>query len=255
MPDCDWVRYKQIRGSALPERIAHGGIDYKLDCLFKRDFYAATGRYVREGGSANDGQSERLVVKVYHLDPLWKVIPLRWMGRWMFRRERYFGRLLQDVPGVAHVVGRVGKSGLIREYVPGQDLRQFKKANRPNARFFPTLEKTLEELHRRGVSHNDLSKPENVLVDPAGTPVLIDFQIAVHWRSAPARWLAGYFKRTDRYHLRKQHRRCRPEDFSQEQIADAKKKGIALTLHDWLLRRPYRAVRHFFLRHLLTQNT
>jgi len=180
------------------------------------------------------------------------VIPLRWLGRWLFRRERYFGDLLRDVPGAAHVIGRHGKSGLVREYVPGQDLRQFKKSKaRPNGDFFPALGRTLAELHRRGVSHNDLSKPENVLVDTSGAPVLIDFQIAIHWRSAPARWLASYFKRTDRYHLSKLHRRCRPEDFSQDQIADARKKGLILTLHDWLLRRPYRAVRHFFLRRLL----
>jgi serine/threonine protein kinase len=254
MPDCDWVRYKQIRGNALPERIAFRGVDYTQDCLFKRDFYAATGRYVRQSGKNADDLPERLVVKVYHLDALWKVIPLRWMGRWLFRRERYFGELLRDAPGIAHIIGRLGKSGLVREYVPGQDLRQFKKTARPDTHFFPALARTLAELHRRGVSHNDLSKPENVLVDSGGAPVLIDFQIAIHWRGAPARWLARYFQKTDRYHLRKQHRRCRPEDFSWDQIADARKKGLVLTLHDWLLRRPYRAVRHFFLRRLLTQS-
>src|SRR5262245_43026103 len=42
MPDCDWVRYKQIRGQALPEQIVFHGNDYALDCLFKHDFYAAT---------------------------------------------------------------------------------------------------------------------------------------------------------------------------------------------------------------------
>src|SRR5262245_36308477 len=124
MPDCDWVRYRQMRGRPLPERIEHRGTPYVLERVFKRDFYAATGQYRRDSAAVQDGP-EHVVYKTYHLDPLWKIIPLRWLGRWLFRRERYFGRLLADVHGIAHVIGRHGKSGLIREYVPGMDLRKF----------------------------------------------------------------------------------------------------------------------------------
>lgn len=250
MPDSDWVKYKQMRGQELPARIDFAGASYGLDQLFKRDFYAATGCY-RRLSTAGTGP-EYVVLKIYHTDPLWKVIPLRWLGRYLFRRERHFGRLLAGIKGLAAVIGRYGKSGLIREFVPGVNLRQFKNQAKPDANFFPALSSTLSEVHAKGVSHNDLSKPENVLVRENGSPVLIDFQIAVEWRSRLTRWLRNYMQRNDRYHLTKQHRRTRPEDFTAEAVALAKKKGVILTLHDWIIRRPYRAVRHFFLRSMLT---
>jgi hypothetical protein len=55
----------------------------------------------------------------------------------------------------------------------------------------------------------------------------------------------------DRYHLGKHHAHDRPEDFTPDGLSRARKKGAVLALHGLLLRRPYRAVRHFVLRRWL----
>lgn len=256
MADADWVKYRQIRGKALPTAFAFAGAGYTLEKTFKRDFYAATGLYRKARAFA--GGPDRVVLKIYHTDALGKVLPLGWLGRWLWRREMKFGKLLHDVPGIAHVLGSWGRTGIVREYVPGENLREFLRHSRPDAAFFPALRRTLEEIHRRGVSHNDLSKPENILVRADGSPILIDFQIALHlpgtWPvlGAVGRRILAYMQGCDHYHLSKQHACRRPEDYTPEEKRLALNKGVLLRLHGALLRRPYRAVRHLVLRRFLT---
>lgn len=261
MPDSDWVRYKQIRGKDLPETGTWLGADYRRARVLKRDFYAIVGIYERTGDAGAADAPRQLLVKVYHTDPL-GVIPLGWLGRWLGCREARFLERLNDIDGVPSVLGRNGSSGYIREYLPGCNLREFRATDRVNAEFFPELTRILADVHARGVSHNDLSKPENVLVLEDGRPCLIDFQIAYAPRTLRwpvVGWISGsilrYMQKVDRYHLSKLHRRSRPEDFSETEIAAARRKGVLLHLHGHLLRRPYRAVRHAVLRRYLTEST
>lgn len=260
MPDADWVRYKQIRGKDLPESGRWLGAAYDRVRVLKRDFYAIVGVYERVGQEQGSDAPNSLLVKVYHTDPLGPV-PLGWLGRWLCDREARFLQRLADVPGVPRLLGRAGRSGYLREYLPGCNLREFRKHSPPNRAFFPELARILERVHSRGVSHNDLSKPENVLVLDDGRPCLIDFQIAYAPRSL--RWpviglvsgaILRYLQKVDRYHLAKLHRRSRPEDFSQAAIDAARRKGVLLHLHGHLLRRPYRAVRHAVLKRYLTRD-
>src|SRR5271156_6173299 len=131
MADADWAKYKQIRGKPLPQTLEFADAPYALAKVFKRDFYAATGLYRRTTDPSPDsaGQPpEHIVFKHYHTDRLW-FLPLRWLGRWLWRREMKFAKAVADVPGVAHVIGRLGKSGLIREYIAGQNLREYLAGN------------------------------------------------------------------------------------------------------------------------------
>src|SRR5262249_14467987 len=144
---------------------------------------AVTGLYDRTPGENGDEAPadlpEQILVKRYHTEPFAKV-PLAFLGRMQRDREARLMGHLAGVEGVPRLLGQSGESGLIREFVPGQNLREHGKNPPPDERFFPSLADTLAEVHRRGVSHNDLSKPENVLVRADGRPVLIDFQIALH---------------------------------------------------------------------------
>jgi predicted Ser/Thr protein kinase len=167
------------------------------------------------------------------------------------RREMRYYDLLDGIAGIPRLLGRYGAAGLVREFIPGCNLREYRRGARPDEWFFPALADILAQVHARGISHNDLSKPENVLVTEAGSPVLIDFQIALAagtWRWSIVRpfgrALLRYMQRIDRYHLGKLHRRARPGDFSVEQIRKARSQGVLLRLHGLLLRRPYRVVRH-----------
>lgn len=255
MPDSDWHKYKQLRGKELPATFEHRGVTFTRRSLLKRDFYAAVGIYDREsseGGASNlPGQ---VLLKVYHTDPLW-CLPLGWLGRWLARREIRCYQDLDGIPGIPRMVGTHGESGLIREFVPGCNLKEYREHTLPDERFYPELHRILADVHARGMSHNDLAKPENVLVTEDGRPVLIDFQIALGPRlpRLPGlRWLARRFLRymqsVDRYHSRKHHVFDRAADFSADDLRQARKKGTVLWLHGVVVRKPYRAVRHFVLR-------
>jgi serine/threonine protein kinase len=250
MADADWANYKQLRGKALPERIEFRGAWYRQEKHFKRDFYAATGLYRIE--QPNGELPEQIMLKIYHTEPL-GLLPLGWLGRRLCNREVYWFRKTEGISGLARMFERFGASGFVREYVPGCDLREYRKADRPNEEFYPRLYAMLTAIHARGIAHNDLSKPENILVRSDGTPAIIDFQIAggYSWRlpllKQIGRRILRYMQSVDRYHLRKLHRRDRPQDFTPEELKQARKKGIVLMLHGWLLRKPYRAVRHFIL--------
>lgn len=260
MPDADWVRYKQIRGDDLPQLGRWLGSSYQLERVLKRDFYAIVGLYRKQPDSAASDAPDLLLLKVYHTDPLGP-IPLGWLGRWLCQREARFLEQLGDLPGIPPLLGRWGPSGYLRAYLPGHNLREFRKSARPDPAFFPELRRILDRVHQRGVAHCDLSKPENVLVLHDGRPALIDFQIAfaprcLNWPLVGplAAALLRYLQQVDRYHLTKLHRRSRPDDFSPNALAAARRKGILLHLHGHLLRRPYRAVRHAVLKRFLTDD-
>lgn len=260
MPDAHWVRYRQIRGGAAPDNFELAGTAYRLHRVLKRDFYAVTGVYRRENAEDATGgvAPSEVLLKIYHTERVGLgLFPLERLGRWLCRRECHYLQRLESVAGVPKLLERYGLSGLVREYVPGCNLREFAARQPPDLDFFPRLGKILDEVHARGVAHNDLSKPENVLVTPDGAPVLIDLQIALEAPLARwplvghlTRWIVAYLQGVDRYHLTKQHRRRRPQDFSDEQIAAAKRRGALLHMHAWI-RRPYRGIRHTIMRRLL----
>jgi serine/threonine protein kinase len=252
MPDSDWVRYKPIRGTALPAEFRLGERTYRQVKVLKFDFYAATGLYRPEPSEGGEAPSGDVLFKVYHTDPL-GILPMGWVGRWLCDREATYLERLADVEGVPKLISRYGTSGMVREFVPGRDLREYPREPGASRAFFEKLEAILDEVHRRGIAHNDLSKPENVLVRDDGDPCLIDFQIAVMMTFAGwpildplERPILVYLQQVDRYHLRKIWRRRRPQDFTSDELARARSKGWLVMLHGWL-RRPYRAIRGFVL--------
>jgi len=88
-----------------------------------------------------------------------------------------------DHPGVAPLVdyGSLPGGGrfLARRWVDGEDLLAWAKgrSNEEIGALLARLCPALEHLHRAGFVHADL-KPENVIVTPAGRPVLCDFGLS-----------------------------------------------------------------------------
>jgi hypothetical protein len=151
MADADWHRYRQLRGRPLPESIELLATTYRCVRVLKRDFYAAVGIYERQDG----GQSRRQVLfKVYHTDSFWG-IPLGWLGRWLARREIRHFEMLGGIDGVPRMLARHGESGLVREFYPGCNLREYSEQGCPDERFFPELKRIVAQIHGRGMSHND----------------------------------------------------------------------------------------------------
>src|SRR5690606_37223095 len=102
--------------------------------------------------------------------PAW----LRAPAWWLARRE---ARGLQAVAGLADVPQLLRWDGrtLDRSYMAGHAMYQ--RPPRGDLGYFRRARRLLQQLHRRGVAHNDLGKEANWLVLEDGRPALIDFQL------------------------------------------------------------------------------
>ncbi len=205
------------RGS-LPETIEVDGRPYTRRKIFKNDFFAVTAMY--------EGEAGKVLLKVGR-QAGFLLVPLGWLGRLLAARERAALQRLQDVDGVPRLIGRWGKTGIIREYIEGHPLS---RGERVPDDFHPRLRNLIERIHQHGMAYVDLEKPENVLVGDDGKPHLFDFQIS--W-NIPARWggelwparrLRRWLQEGDRYHLLKLQRRTRPDQLSQEAAAASRKR-------------------------------
>lgn len=215
------------RGS-LPTVIEVDGQSYSHRRLFKNDFFAATALY--------EGPAGKVILKVQR-QASFLLIPLGWVGRFLAAREAAALSRLSGVPGVPRLIGRWGRTGIVREYIEGRTLSP--KEHVPDD-FHERLRELIETIHARDMAYVDLEKCENVLVGDDGHPYLFDFQIAWflprRWGGdlLPARLLRSWFQAGDRYHLIKQQRRTRPDQLTAE-------ARVASYAKPWFVR-----VHHFF---------
>lgn len=124
------------------------------------------------------------------------------VGRCVTALESRTWSALAGHPNVPRFVARVDRLALLAEYRPGRPVSG-RRAVPPG--FLAELERAIEEMHRRGVVHLDLSHRSNILVDADGRPVLIDFGSALALRpgSLLARCLVPWLARVDRRALAK----------------------------------------------------
>jgi hypothetical protein len=223
-----------------PPSIELQGEAFELERVFKHDFFAYTALY--------RGSERRIVLKVGRKASLFG-LPLGWIGRLHAWHESAVFQEVHDLQIVPRYTGRWGKHGLTHEYIEGHPLE---KGERVADDFFPRLAEGLVEIHRRGLAYVDLEKCENVLVGVDGRPYLFDFQISWRWPfaflrgSSPVTWIARRFQAGDRYHLTKLQLRTRPDLFTPEELARAKRKPFLVRVHGGLTR-PLTLLRRFVL--------
>jgi len=146
-------------------------------------------------------------------------------------------------------MGRYGRYGLVHDFIEGHELARGEKV--PDD-FFDRLQEGLDEVHRRGMAYVDLEKPENVLVGSDGTPYLFDFQISYRWpfkyggNWPPFCWILTRLQESDRYHLTKLRRRCRPDTMTEEEIIASKRRPAHIRFYGKLTR-PITRVRRMIL--------
>lgn len=227
-----------------PAEVAVAGRLYQREEIYKHDSWAATAVY-RAG-------QQRILCKFNRQQPLLG-LPMRWLGRWLARREMAALARLHDVPGIPRLAGNVRAEGrlvdtaLAREFIAGEPLHPRLKLP---ARFFDRLQALLSTLHRRGMAYVDLHKRENLLVDGQGQPVLIDFQVCFllprrSWvRFTPLRTALRLLQQADRYHLLKHRLKLEAGSTRVEAVAAA--RPFWLRCHR-LLARPLRELRRRLL--------
>jgi formylglycine-generating enzyme required for sulfatase activity/tRNA A-37 threonylcarbamoyl transferase component Bud32 len=118
-----------------------------------------------------------------------KILRRRDEGAQESRRQARFVREAKSIAKLAHpnVVGifdvgvHEGRAFLAMEYVEGGTLRQWMESRRRPWRdvvkMFVAVGRGLTDAHAAGLVHRDF-KPDNVLIDPAGTPKVADFGLA-----------------------------------------------------------------------------
>jgi hypothetical protein len=129
--------------------------------------------------------------------PWWLRLPAWWLAR----REARALAAVAGLPAIPRLLRWDGRR-LDRSYLDGAAMYQ--RPPRGDLAYFRAARRLLQQLHRRGVAHNDLAKEANWLVLADGAPAIIDFQLAV--RGAPrSRWMR-LLAREDLRHLLKHKR-------------------------------------------------
>ena len=125
-------------------------------------------------------EGERLVIKDYSRGNA----ALRLLGLFLTSREQGAYALLDGLPGVPRWRGRLDPFTMVLEYVAGEPAATAPLAQL-TPQFFAGLEALIAAMHARGVAHGDLKRLDNILITPAGEPVLIDFSAAFWHGSNP----------------------------------------------------------------------
>ncbi|MDR1075368.1 MAG: serine/threonine protein kinase [Xanthomonadaceae bacterium] len=144
-----------------------------------------------------DGQGGAFVRRDLTASPLW----LRWLALYLARREARALRRLGDQPATPRLLGWDGRH-LDRSFLAGDVL--YRTPPRGDAAWFHQARRLLQQIHRRGIAHNDLAKEANWLVLEDGSPAVVDFQLA-SCGNPRSRWMR-LLAREDLRHLLKHKR-------------------------------------------------
>lgn len=170
--------------------------DFTPVAVIKRDHFSA----IVQGHAPGDPET-RLVLRDLTGLPWYT----RGLARWLARREARALAAVQGIEGTPRLI-RADRDGILRGWTEGLPLNLSPPRDRA---WYADARRILRQMRRRGVSHNDLAKPQNWLHLPDGRAGVIDFQLAhVHRSRGGLYRLMGY---EDLRHLLKQKRRYRPD--------------------------------------------
>lgn len=241
-PDRVLYNLRALGRRDLPASFAVAGVVYLHERTIKHDFWAATGFYRGPAG-------ERVVLKCGREAEFFGVA-LAWVGRYMCRREMHFYQRLADLPNIPKLLGQVGQTGFVHQYIDGRPLSDGPTV--PEG-YFEKLFDLIDELHRRGIAYVDTNKPQNILVGTDGLPYLIDFQISWDsewWPYKPlSRWIGKVLANEDRYHLLKHKKKLAPRQLTESEVYRLQHKSVAIRFHRTITK-PYFGIRRRLFKRL-----
>ncbi len=149
-------------------------------------------RVIRELGRGGMGVVLEAVEESLHRRVALKVLPPELLSspaaRARFRREAELAARL-DHPGIATIYGagvEHDRPWIAMRFVEGRTLarviadssRDAQRDSREDASLLAKVARALHSAHEQGVVHRDI-KPSNIIVSPDGSPVLLDFGLAI----------------------------------------------------------------------------
>jgi hypothetical protein len=187
------------------------------DAIFKRDIFSET-----VTGHFDGAPHERIIYRIVSAAPWWAK-PLAWM---LARREIRALKAVKGIDGAPNFL-LADRSGLFRTWTDGAPLHLARPAH---TAFYRDARRILREMRRRGVTHNDLAKPQNWLMRPDGRAAVIDFQLAsLHRRR---NWRFRLMAYEDLRHLLKQKRSFAPDLLTPSELKVLASKSLPARL--WL---------------------
>ena len=146
------------------------------------------------------------------------------LSQWLARKEVKALRAVQGIEGCPVLV-RADRSGLLRSWTEGTPLQL---ARPKDAAWYKDARRLLRQMRARGVTHNDIAKAQNWLMQPDGSAAVIDFQLArVHRRRG---WLFRMMAREDLRHLLKQKRAFAPDLLTPSEVRLLDRKSLPAQL-------------------------
>ncbi len=140
------------------------------------------------------------------------------MGRFLVRREYAAHARLEGLKGVPPAVPSGSRHIFAHVYVPGCPVTEVREPL--TQAFFEELRELVDAIHRRATAHGDLTRLQNVLVQPDGSPALIDFSAAIVSGSNPlACVLLSYMQNDDLRAIAKIKQRQAPHLVTEEDLA------------------------------------
>jgi hypothetical protein len=144
----------------------------------------------------------------------------RAISQLLARKEARGLQAVQGIEGVP-ILLEADKGGILRIWSEGTPLH-LAKPDSPE--WYRDAARLLREMRRRGVTHNDIAKPQNWLMLPDGRAGVIDFQLAsVHRRQGKLFRIAA---REDLRHMLKQKRKYAPNLLTPSQARLVARKSL-----------------------------
>lgn len=179
--------------------------------VLKRDAFSET-----ISGHLADQPERRLALRKLDALPFWSR-PIAWF---LARREAKALRAVRGIEGCPTLL-TASRKGILRDWSDGTPLQLAKPSD---AAFYRDAKRLLRQMRRRGVTHNDIAKPQNWLMTPDGRAAVIDFQLAsVHRRRGA---LFRTMAREDLRHLLKQKRAYAPDLLTRAEHAMLNRKAL-----------------------------
>lgn len=102
----------------------------------------------------------------------------RYVAPILVNREVKALRALENTPGVPRLYKKIDSLAFAMEFIEGTPVADFEEG-KLDPSVFPHVQKVIDAIHERGVSHCDLKRRSNLIVTPDNEIYIVDFAAAV----------------------------------------------------------------------------